>query len=82
MWDYKTPSDEWIYLYTADDERAWSYKTDDTSLWTLRAPDAKVLREYSNSHGTWTVATDSIYRSGFLLATETPQGTRGCRTEG
>jgi hypothetical protein len=27
MWDYKTGTDEWIYLYTADDERAWSYKT-------------------------------------------------------
>ena len=47
MWDYRTPSDEWIYLYTADDERAWSYKTDNTSLWTLRGPDAKVLREYA-----------------------------------
>src|SRR4051812_1001511 len=33
MWDYRTASDEWIYLYTADDERAWSYKTDNTSLW-------------------------------------------------
>ena len=75
MWDYKTPSDEWVYLYTADDERAWSYKTDNTSLWTLRSPDAKVLREYS-TNGTWSVEADSIYRNGLLLATETPQGTR------
>ncbi len=75
MWHYKTPSDEWIYLYTADDERAWSYRTDNTSLWTLRGPDGKELREYTNN-GTWTVAADSIYRNGLLLATETPQGTR------
>ena len=59
MWDYKTPSDEWIYLYTADDERAWSYKTDNTSLWTLRGLDGKVLREYT-SNGTWSVAEDYI----------------------
>jgi RHS repeat-associated protein len=75
MWDYKTPSDEWIYLYTADDERAWSYKTDNTSLWTLRGLDAKVLREYT-TNGTWSVAEDYIYRDGLLLAAETPAGTR------
>ena len=75
MWDYKTPSDEWIYLYTADDERAWSYKTDNTSLWTLRGLDAKVLREYT-TNGTWSVAEDYIYRDGLLLAAETSAGTR------
>jgi RHS repeat-associated protein len=75
MWDYKTPSDEWVYLYTADDERAWSYKTDNTSLWTLRGLDGKVLREYT-TNGTWSVAEDYIYRDGLLLAAETPQGTR------
>ena len=75
MWDYKTPSDEWIYLYTADDERAWSYKTDNTSLWTLRGLDAKVLREYTTSP-TWAVSEDYIYRDGLLLAAETPAGTR------
>jgi RHS repeat-associated protein len=75
MWDYRTPSDEWIYLYAADDERAWSYKTDNTSLWTLRSLDGKVLREYNNN-GTWTVASDYVYRDGLLLAAETPQGTR------
>ena len=72
----RTPSDEWIYLYTADDERAWSYKTDNTSLWTLRGPDAKVLREYANTSGTWSVAEDYVYRDGLLLAAETPAGTR------
>jgi RHS repeat-associated protein len=75
MWDYRTPSDEWVYLYTADDERAWSYKTDNTSLWTLRGLDGKVLREYT-TNGTWSVAEDYVYRDGLLLATETPQGTR------
>ena len=75
MWDYRTPSDEWVYLYTADDQRAWSYKTDNTSLWTLRGPDTKVLREYANN-GTWSVAEDYVYRDGLLLAAETPSGTR------
>ena len=75
MWDYRTGADEWIYLYTADDERAWVYKTDNTSLWTLRGPDNKVLREYANN-GTWSVAEDYIYRSGLLLAAETPLGIR------
>ena len=77
MWNYRTLSDEWIYLYTADDERAWSYKTDDTTLWTLRGPDAKVLREYTTTNnGTWSVAADYVYRDGSLLAAETPQGIR------
>jgi hypothetical protein len=75
MWNYRTGSDEWIYLYTADDERAWSYKTDNTSLWTLRGPDAKVLREYTST-GTWAVNSDYIYRDGSLLAAETRQGAR------
>jgi RHS repeat-associated protein len=75
MWDYKTSTDEWAYLYTADDERAWSYKTDNTSLWTLRGLDGKVLREYSTAPS-WNVAEDYIYRSGLLLAAETPAGTR------
>jgi RHS repeat-associated protein len=75
MWNYRTLSDEWIYLYTAGDERAWSYKTDNTSLWTLRGPDNQVLREYTNN-GAWTIASDYIYRGGSLLAAETPQGIR------
>ncbi len=75
MWNYRTVSDEWLYLYTADDERAWSYKTDNTSLWTLRGPDNQVLREYT-SGATWTVNADNVYRGGSLLAAETPGGIR------
>jgi hypothetical protein len=60
MWNYRTPSDEWIYLYTADDERAWTFKIGNTSLWTLRGPDAKVLREYSNDNGVWSVASVTV----------------------
>jgi RHS repeat-associated protein len=75
MWNYRTASDEWIYLYTADDERAWSYKTDNTSLWTLRGPSNEVLREYSTIGG-WNVASDYIRRENSLLAAETPQGIR------
>ncbi|HEX6898270.1 MAG TPA: RHS repeat-associated core domain-containing protein [Thermoanaerobaculia bacterium] len=75
MWNYRTGSDEWVYLYTADDERAWSYKTDNTSLWALRGLDNKVLREYT-TNGAWSVASDYIHRDGALLAAETPQGLR------
>ncbi|HEY7214041.1 MAG TPA: RHS repeat-associated core domain-containing protein, partial [Thermoanaerobaculia bacterium] len=75
MWDYKTPADEWVYLYTADDERAWTFKIGGGSLWTLRGPDGKVLREYS-AGASWKVESDYVYRDGSLLAAETPQGTR------
>jgi tetratricopeptide (TPR) repeat protein len=75
MWSYRTLSDEWIHLYTADDERVWSYKTDNTSLWSLRSPGGTVLREYANN-GTWSVTSDYIHRDSSLLAAETPQGIR------
>jgi RHS repeat-associated protein len=73
---YKTPSDEWVYLYTADDERAWSFKIGGTdSRWYLRGLGGQLLREYAAT-GSWRVDADSIYRDGLLLATETPLGTR------
>ncbi|HEX6900067.1 MAG TPA: RHS repeat-associated core domain-containing protein [Thermoanaerobaculia bacterium] len=69
--------EDWIYLYTADDERIWSYKADGTfSRWTLRDLEGKVLREYQNKSGVWSLGTDYIYRDGSLLAAETPTGRR------
>ncbi|HEX6900065.1 MAG TPA: RHS repeat-associated core domain-containing protein [Thermoanaerobaculia bacterium] len=69
--------EDWIYLYTADDERIWSYKADGTfSRWTIRDLGGKVLREYQNKAGVWSLGTDYIYRDGSLLAAETPTGRR------
>jgi RHS repeat-associated protein len=68
-------SEDWAYLYTADDERVWSYDLVRTmSHWTLRDLSAKVLRDYLNNAGSWSVATDYIYRDGLLLAAETQTG--------
>jgi RHS repeat-associated protein len=70
-------TEDWAYLYTADDERIWSYDiTRNASRWTLRDLGAKVLREYLNNAGSWSVGTDYIYRDGLLLAAETQTGQR------
>jgi len=70
-------AEDWRYLYTADDERIWSYNVSaDFSRWTIRGLGGKVLREYENDKGAWSVASDSIYRDSQLLAAETDQGRR------
>jgi RHS repeat-associated protein len=62
-------SEDWIYVYTADDERVWSYNPSlNLSRWTLRGLDGKVLRDFTNNAGTWSVAEDYIYRNGLLFA--------------
>jgi hypothetical protein len=73
---YQSGGAEWIYLYDAEDERVWTYKTDNTSRWTLRDLGNRVLREYANNGGTWSLDADHIYRDGLLLASETPAGVR------
>lgn len=73
---YQSGGAEWIYIYDAEDERVWSYKTDNTSRWTLRDLGNRVLREYANTGGTWSVDADHVYRDGLLLASETPAGVR------
>jgi RHS repeat-associated protein len=45
-----------------------------TSRWTLRDLDGKVLREYLNQAGTWSVQKDYVYRGSQLLAAWTPSG--------
>ena len=66
-----------LYLYTADDERIWSYDANrNVSHWTLRDLSGKVLRDYLNDNGRWSLDTDSIYRDGLLLAAETQAGRR------
>jgi RHS repeat-associated protein len=73
----QSPPENWAYLYTADDERLWSYDlVRNLSHWTVRDLGAKVLRDYLNMGGTWSVATDYIYRDGLLLAAETQTGQR------
>jgi RHS repeat-associated protein len=73
----QSPPESWAYLYTADDERLWSYDlVRNLSHWTVRDLGAQVLRDYLNMGGTWSVATDYIYRDGLLLAAETQTGQR------
>ncbi len=70
-------TEDWVYLYTADDERVWSYNVaKNSSRWALRDLGGKVLREYQNDGGRWSVGTDYIYRDGLLLAAETQTGRR------
>ncbi len=66
---------ESVHLYTADDERVWTYQTGATSRWTIRDLDGKVLREFQNAAGTWSVQRDYVYRDGQLLAAKTPTTT-------
>jgi RHS repeat-associated protein len=62
-------AENWAYIYTADDERVWSYNLgQNLSHWTLRGLDGKVLRDFLNASGTWSVAEDFIYRDGLLFA--------------
>ncbi len=75
MWDFNPGSKDWLYLYTADGERIWSYDlAANTSHWTIRDLDGKVLRDYKNLGGTWSVDRDYVYRGGQLLAAVTPSG--------
>ncbi|HEX3129810.1 MAG TPA: RHS repeat-associated core domain-containing protein [Thermoanaerobaculia bacterium] len=77
MWRMKSGSEEWLYIYTADNERVWSFKVGaNFSRWTLRDLGNKVLREYNNNAGTWSIADDYLYRGALLLAGETPSGRR------
>ena len=56
-------SESWVYLYTADDERIWSYDlARNLSHWTVRDLGGKVLRDYLNNAGRWSVGTDYLYR--------------------
>jgi RHS repeat-associated protein len=73
MWRMVSGTEDWLYMYTADDERLWSFKVaGNTSRWTLRDLDGKVLREYQNLAGTWSVQRDYVYRGSQLLAAHTP----------
>jgi RHS repeat-associated protein len=77
MWRMKSGNEEWLYVYTADNERVWSFKVGaNFSRWTLRDLSNKVLREYTNNGGTWSIADDYLYRGDLLLAGETPSGRR------
>lgn len=69
----QSSSQDWLFFYTADDERIWAYNLSaNASRWTLRDLDHRVLREYSNNSGVWSVANDYVYRDGLLLAAVKP----------
>ncbi len=75
MWKMNNGSKDWLYLYTADGERIWSYDlAANTSHWTVRDLDGKVLRDYKNGPGGWSVDRDYVYRGSQLLAAVTPTG--------
>ncbi len=75
MWKMNNGSKDWLYLYTADGERIWSYDlAANTSHWTIRDLDRKVLRDYKNGAGGWSVDRDYVYRGDQLLAAVTPTG--------
>ncbi|HSL84883.1 MAG TPA: RHS repeat-associated core domain-containing protein [Thermoanaerobaculia bacterium] len=72
MWRMANGTEDWLYLYTADGERLWSFKVAaNLSRWTLRDLDGKVLREYQNAGGTWTIQRDYVYRGSQLLSAHT-----------
>jgi RHS repeat-associated protein len=77
MWHMTSGAEDWIYLYNADDERVWGFKAGaNFSRWTLRDLGNRVVREYANNAGTWSVERDYVYRDGSLLAAQTPAGVR------
>ncbi|HEV7668085.1 MAG TPA: RHS repeat-associated core domain-containing protein [Thermoanaerobaculia bacterium] len=77
MWHMQNGAENWIYVYTPDDERIWSSKVGaGTDLWTLRDLDQKVLRDFSNHAGAWSVANDYLYRGSQLVAATTPTDPR------
>lgn len=59
---------EHVHLYTADDERVWTFTSGNTSRWTLRDLDGRVLREFGNNAGSWSVQKDYVFRGSSLVA--------------
>ncbi|HEX3554177.1 MAG TPA: hypothetical protein VIA62_13205, partial [Thermoanaerobaculia bacterium] len=77
MTEMASGSEHALYVYTADDERVWSYDlARNLSHWTVRDLGGKVLRDYVNDSGAWSLGTDYVYRDGLLLAAETQTGQR------
>jgi RHS repeat-associated protein len=73
MWRMVNGTEDWIYLYTADGERVWSFKSgSNLSRWTLRDLSNRVLREYQNNAGVWSVIRDYVYAGKNVLASVAP----------
>lgn len=69
---FKSGSEEWLYMYTADDERFWEFKVGANprfDRFTLRGLDGKPLRVYANSGYTFGNFEDHVYRHGMVVAT-------------
>ncbi|HSG38569.1 MAG TPA: RHS repeat-associated core domain-containing protein, partial [Thermoanaerobaculia bacterium] len=74
---FKSGSEEWLYMYTADDERFWEFKVGANprfDRFTLRGLDGKPLRVYANSDYTFGNFEDNVYRNGMIVATLTSSG--------
>lgn len=69
VWRVASAGFAYAHIYTADDERIWTFhEGQNRSRWTLRDLDNKVLREFDNNAGTWTVQRDYVHRDSALLA--------------
>ena len=73
-WRVTASSIQYEHIYTADDERIWTFQSGAPSRWTVRDLDGKVLREFKNNAGTWSVERDYVHRDGTLLAAVTGTG--------
>jgi RHS repeat-associated protein len=77
IWRHEAAGFAYIHLYTADDERIWTFhEGHNRSRWVVRDLDGKLLREFDNNWGTWTVVRDYVYRDGVPLAAVAPAGVR------
>lgn len=75
-WRYRPAGQtvEYVHLYTADDERLWTFSPGNPSRWTLRDLDGRVLREFANDAGTWSIQKDYVHRGTTLVAAVQPDG--------
>jgi RHS repeat-associated protein len=69
VWRVDAAGISYVHMYNADDERVWTYQdAQGLGRWTIRDLDNKVLREFKNSGGSWSVQRDYVHRDGALLA--------------
>jgi hypothetical protein len=75
VWRVDAAGFSYVHMYNADDERVWTYQDAvGRGRWTIRDLDNKVLREFKNDGGTWSVQRDYVHRDGAPLAAVLPDG--------
>jgi len=65
---------EYDHVYAPGGDRIFTYQPGVGYRWTLRDLDGKVLREFKNTAGTWTIERDYLYRGRTLVAAAQPSG--------